>query len=647
MALDSVVAKLLVQQQEASERQQRLIVTLASLIQNNKGGSSLQQQQQPEALADIISRGIHEFIYDPDNNQIFSNWFSRYEQHFTEDAKSLDDACKVRLLLRKLSPQVYEQYANCILPKLPKDCDFQNTVRQLKKLFDRQESIFSVRYKCLQITKEESEDYTAYSGRVNSQCEKFFQGKMSSAELKVLIFICGLRSPAYNDIRGKLLSMLDTNVDTTLEQLTSAAQRQIVLRDDTKLVETTNPSTVNAISADGKSEFRSSKQKLKSHTKPTNQVNEVPKRPCWQCGAMHFVKYCTYSQHKCKDCDKIGHKEGYCSCFSKRASTLNSGQRKINRNTQRKFQQRRNFRTKVVVAKHSVKSINNINMQRKYINVVVNSCQIKLQFDTAADISLISKINWAKLGKPALHTCEHKASDASKNQIPLMGQFEAIVTHKNTSHSCIIYVTSLPNLNIFGIDLIEKFGYWDTPIRSVCNVITSNMNKDAIFKVILSKYPEVVQQHTGHCTKFKVNLEIKQNCKPVFKTKRPVPYASLAAVEQELNRLQDENIITPITQSDWAAPIVVVRKPNNRIRICADYSTGLNDCMKPNLYPIPHADDIFAQMSLCKYFSKIDLSDAYLQLEVDDESKKILTINTHKGLRQVLFKKLWKLSSAI
>ncbi|XP_036347236.1 uncharacterized protein LOC118756590, partial [Rhagoletis pomonella] len=227
MALDSVVAKLLVQQQEASERQQRLIETLASLIQNNKGGSSLQQQQQPEALADIISRGIHEFIYDPDNNQIFSNWFSRYEQHFTEDAKSLDDACK-----------------------LPKDCDFQNTVRQLKKLFDRQESIFSVRYKCLQITKEESEDYTAYSGRVNSQCEKFFQGKMSSAELKVLIFICGLRSPAYNDIRGKLLSMLDTNVDTTLEQLTSAAQRQIVLRDDTKLVETTNPSTVNAISAD-------------------------------------------------------------------------------------------------------------------------------------------------------------------------------------------------------------------------------------------------------------------------------------------------------------------------------------------------------------------------------------------------------------
>ena len=31
-------------------------------------------------------------------------------------------------------------------------------------------------------------------------------------------------------------------------------------------------------------------------------------------------------------------------------------------------------------------------------------------------------------------------------------------------------------------------------------------------------------------------------------------------------------------------------------------------------------------------FSKIDLTQAYLQLEVDEESKKYLTINTHKGL---------------
>ena len=35
-----------------------------------------------------------------------------------------------------------------------------------------------------------------------------------------------------------------------------------------------------------------------------------------------------------------------------------------------------------------------------------------------------------------------------------------------------------------------------------------------------------------------------------------------------------------------------------------------------------------------KYFSNIDLSNAYQQLELDEESQKLLTINTHKGLFQ-------------
>ena len=34
-------------------------------------------------------------------------------------------------------------------------------------------------------------------------------------------------------------------------------------------------------------------------------------------------------------------------------------------------------------------------------------------------------------------------------------------------------------------------------------------------------------------------------------------------------------------------------------------------------------------------FSKLDMSNAYLQLEVDDKTKEILTVNTHLGLYQV------------
>ncbi|XP_065094589.1 uncharacterized protein K02A2.6-like [Ochlerotatus camptorhynchus] len=103
-------------------------------------------------------------------------------------------------------------------------------------------------------------------------------------------------------------------------------------------------------------------------------------------------------------------------------------------------------------------------------------------------------------------------------------------------------------------------------------------------------------------------------------------------VDDELDRLETAGIITPVKHSDWAAPIVVVRKASGAIRICGDYSTGLNDALQPHQYPLPLPQDIFAKLANCKVFSQIDLSDAFLQVEVQEESREMLTINTHRGL---------------
>ena len=49
-------------------------------------------------------------------------------------------------------------------------------------------------------------------------------------------------------------------------------------------------------------------------------------------------------------------------------------------------------------------------------------------------------------------------------------------------------------------------------------------------------------------------------------------------------------------------------------------------------YPLPKPDDIFATLARGKLFTTLDLTHAYNQLQLDDESKKYVTINTHKGL---------------
>ena len=49
-------------------------------------------------------------------------------------------------------------------------------------------------------------------------------------------------------------------------------------------------------------------------------------------------------------------------------------------------------------------------------------------------------------------------------------------------------------------------------------------------------------------------------------------------------------------------------------------------------YPIPDMETIFHNLHGASYFVKIDLSDAYYQIELDEEAKDICTINTSQGL---------------
>jgi len=55
---------------------------------------------------------------------------------------------------------------------------------------------------------------------------------------------------------------------------------------------------------------------------------------------------------------------------------------------------------------------------------------------------------------------------------------------------------------------------------------------------------------------------------------------------------------------------------------------------KTETYPLPKIDKLFAALSGGKSFSKLDLSHAYLQIRLDESSKELVTINTHKGLYQ-------------
>ena len=70
------------------------------------------------------------------------------------------------------------------------------------------------------------------------------------------------------------------------------------------------------------------------------------------------------------------------------------------------------------------------------------------------------------------------------------------------------------------------------------------------------------------------------------------------------------------------------------MRICGDYRLTVNQACQVNPYPVPRIEDLFATLGGGTIFSKLDMKNAYNQLLLDEESKKLTTINTHRGLFQ-------------
>ena len=162
--------------------------------------------------------------------------------------------------------------------------------------------------------------------------------------------------------------------------------------------------------------------------------------------------------------------------------------------------------------------------------------------------------------------------------------------------------------------------------------LTTTSNGQQCVNDLLNKYPSVFDKNGGTMTGITVKLAVKDGSNPVFYKPRTVPYALREGVAAEIDRLVKEGIIEKVSYSDWATPIVAIQKPNKTVRICGDYKVTVNPVLNVPEYPLPTAEDVFQKLNGGQKFTKLDLSHAYQQVLLDEESRKYVTINTHLGL---------------
>ncbi|XP_064459047.1 uncharacterized protein K02A2.6-like [Ornithodoros turicata] len=198
-----------------------------------------------------------------------------------------------------------------------------------------------------------------------------------------------------------------------------------------------------------------------------------------------------------------------------------------------------------------------------------------------------------------------------------------------------LYVARIPGPALFGREWIQEFklleetnGIFKTPTATTASQeeVKTKLNQ------ILETHKVAFEDSIGKLNGIKASLNLKENVQPEFLRARQVPYILKEKVFAALDRLESEGILTKVNVTEWATPIVPVVKPNGTVRICGDFKSTINQHLVVDQYPLPLVEDIFAKLSGGQIYTKIDLRQAFLQMEVDEKSKHLLTIHTEKGL---------------
>ena len=117
---------------------------------------------------------------------------------------------------------------------------------------------------------------------------------------------------------------------------------------------------------------------------------------------------------------------------------------------------------------------------------------------------------------------------------------------------------------------------------------------------------------------------------PVVQPYRRIPPHLWEPVQKHLQDLKNKGIIKE-SCSDYASPIVIVKKKNGDLRICVDYRK-LNLKVQRDSFPLPRIEESLDSLTNAKYFSTLDLTSAYHQIEVAEEDQKKTAFITPMGL---------------
>lgn len=349
--------------------------------------------------------------------------------------------------------------------------------------------------------------------------------------------------------------------------------------------------------------------KEKQFNRYEGQRNSDFSRKCQVCGKGH-MGICKYKNYKC---NVIGHLAAMCK------QTKSS-----------------NFLLSETVLEESENLIYNLsgnNIKPFSLNVKVNDVMLSAQVDTGSGLTVISEKTFKELFMKniKLQKSNIKVNGYTGEKIEVLGYISTNISfNEKKCKNFKVHVIKHGGPNLLGRDFMNAFEVSLTNI----NMLKTELISTDIEKLKV-KYAKLFNDNIGKYVHETFKIRLKEQAVPIFHKPRPIPFAFREKVEIQLKKLEKQGIITPIESNEWGSPLVPILKTDGSVRICADYKVTVNKYVEDVKYPLPRVEEVFHKISKGKEFSKIDLREAYNQLEIDDESSKILAWSTHKGLFKI------------
>ena len=159
------------------------------------------------------------------------------------------------------------------------------------------------------------------------------------------------------------------------------------------------------------------------------------------------------------------------------------------------------------------------------------------------------------------------------------------------------------------------------------------MKIDEQLDTILQRYDDVFNG-LGKLKDTKLTQNIDKSVTPVALKQRRIPFHIRKKVDDALNKLLEDDIIERVPENEptpWVSPIVAIPQKDNSIRLCTDMRKP-NEAIKRTRFPIPTIKDLDILLNGASYFSKLDVRQAFHQLELHEDYRYITTFATHRGL---------------